>query len=395
MTNPELRPAPPHSTAPTRNGWPGASLPFGYNYVQALTRGPACAHPSSRAPQPYINKNATDKQMILLQRVMVVVYAIISGVIAIILLKLEVSLGWVYLFMGIVIGSAVFPVACALTWRKCSAMAAIVASLTTTPLAIMTWLITAAKLNDGELNLDTTGQDYPMLAGNLVALFWSAIVCVIMSYIWPQNYDWNELKAIPMQCEEGVGSTKALPEDEDSEEMMDKVIAWTWKTGGALTFILLIGWPVLTLPAKVFSEGYFTWWIILSVSEEPRQASSYYRGMGTCPIPKPVPLPALEAGRYLMCARLACACLGASHPCAAPPPTTQLRPPPTTSFPLLLGAQMVWGILASLTCIVLPVVESFDAVMAFFGKMRKPKESSETETKEMHQELPPVPATSS
>ena len=37
-----------------------------------------------------------------------------------------------------------------------------------------------------QLNLDTTGQDYPMLAGNLVALFWSAIVCTVLSYIWPQ-----------------------------------------------------------------------------------------------------------------------------------------------------------------------------------------------------------------
>ncbi len=60
--------------------------------------------------KPYINKNATSKQMVTLTRVMVIVYAIISGVVAVILLKLEVSLGWVYLFMGIVIGSAVFPV---------------------------------------------------------------------------------------------------------------------------------------------------------------------------------------------------------------------------------------------------------------------------------------------
>ncbi len=30
------------------------------------------------------------------------------------------------------------------------------------PLAIMTWLVTAALLNDGVLDLNTTGQDYPM-----------------------------------------------------------------------------------------------------------------------------------------------------------------------------------------------------------------------------------------
>ncbi len=84
------------------------------------------------------------------------------------------------------IGSAVFPIAASLTWAKCSAKAACISAVVTTPLAIMTWLITAARLNGGVLNLDTTGQDYPMLAGNLVALFFSMILCIILSYIWPQ-----------------------------------------------------------------------------------------------------------------------------------------------------------------------------------------------------------------
>ena len=35
-------------------------------------------------------------------------------------------------------------------------------------------------------HLLSPAQDYPMLAGNLVALFWSAIVTTVLSYIWPQ-----------------------------------------------------------------------------------------------------------------------------------------------------------------------------------------------------------------
>ncbi len=60
--------------------------------------------------KPYINRNADGRTMVRLQRGVVVGYALVSGLVAVILLKLEVSLGWVYLFMGIVIGSAVFPV---------------------------------------------------------------------------------------------------------------------------------------------------------------------------------------------------------------------------------------------------------------------------------------------
>lgn len=47
------------------------------------------------------------------------------GIIAIILYEIGLNLGWVYLFMGIIIGSAVFPVYCSLTWKKTSAIAAI------------------------------------------------------------------------------------------------------------------------------------------------------------------------------------------------------------------------------------------------------------------------------
>lgn len=212
----------------------------------------------------YINKNATGKQLVFLQRIMVVVYAVISGVIAVILLKLKVSLGWVYLFMGIVIGSAVFPIAAALTWSKCSAIAACVSALVTTPLAIMTWLITAAKLNDGKVTLDTTGQDYPMLAGNLVALFFSAIICIVLTYIFPQNYDWAELRNIPMVETDPCADPNHFT-GEDSPEALDEVIRFTWKTGGALTAVLLVIWPILTLPAKVFSQGYFTFWVIVAM----------------------------------------------------------------------------------------------------------------------------------
>ena len=33
--------------------------------------------------------------------------------------------------------------------------------------------------------------------------------------------------------------------------------------GGGLSFILIILWPCLALPAQVFSLGYFTFWVVL------------------------------------------------------------------------------------------------------------------------------------
>ena len=73
-------------------------------------------------------------QIILVSRIMVCVYGCLSGVLAIILLQLGLNLGWVYLAMGIIIGSAVFPIAASITWKKCSAFAAITSALVTLPL---------------------------------------------------------------------------------------------------------------------------------------------------------------------------------------------------------------------------------------------------------------------
>lgn len=45
----------------------------------------------------YINKKATGKQIILVSRVMIMVYGILSGVLAIVLKEIGLNLGWVYL----------------------------------------------------------------------------------------------------------------------------------------------------------------------------------------------------------------------------------------------------------------------------------------------------------
>jgi hypothetical protein len=53
---------------------------------------PACPRPS---PSPYINPKANGRQIILVARIVVIAYGLLSGVLAIALLKIGLSLGWV------------------------------------------------------------------------------------------------------------------------------------------------------------------------------------------------------------------------------------------------------------------------------------------------------------
>lgn len=63
--------------------------------------------------------------------------------------KIGLSLGWVYLFMGVVVGSAVPPIAFCITWRKISAAGAIVGAVGGLVGAIITWICVAKVRGQG------------------------------------------------------------------------------------------------------------------------------------------------------------------------------------------------------------------------------------------------------
>ena len=52
---------------------------------------------------------------------------------------------------------------------------------------------------------------------------------------------------------------------QDNDDGLNKAVKWTWITGGVLTLVLVVVWPLLALPAGVFSLGYFTMWVIISL----------------------------------------------------------------------------------------------------------------------------------
>ncbi|GBF99241.1 urea-proton symporter-like [Raphidocelis subcapitata] len=211
--------------------------------------------------KPYINPKANGRQMIFVSRAVVIAYGILSGVFAILLLKIGLSLGWVYLFMGVCVGSAVVPIAFSITWAKCSGKAAVTGAIGGLIGAVIAWMCTAKGLS-GKITIDTLGSDYAMLAGNLVAICLSGIICVVMSYMSPQNYNWAEMRDIPLVEDDPAAFAS---DGEDSPEALTRALRWTWLTGGALTLVLVVLWPLLSLPAGVFNKGYFTMWIIIAL----------------------------------------------------------------------------------------------------------------------------------
>ena len=54
------------------------------------------------------------------------------------------------------------------------------------------------------------GDDMPMLVGNLVAILASGLVCIVVSLIKPDNYDWKTTREITMVDDAETGTPCAL-----------------------------------------------------------------------------------------------------------------------------------------------------------------------------------------
>ncbi|KZV31726.1 hypothetical protein F511_00530 [Dorcoceras hygrometricum] len=209
----------------------------------------------------YINPNANGKQILRVSRSIVLAFGCFMGILAVILNKAGVSLGWMYLAMGVFIGSAVIPIAFMLLWRKANAFGAILGTLTGCLLGIITWL-TVTKVEYGRVNLDTTGRNAPMLAGNLVSILVGGAVHAVSSFIWPQDYDWESTKQITVVEKE----KSELSIEEFKEEKLIRAKRWIVKWGVGFTLVIVVLWPILTLPAGQFNKGYFRFWAVIAIA---------------------------------------------------------------------------------------------------------------------------------
>ncbi|XP_042503528.1 urea-proton symporter DUR3-like [Macadamia integrifolia] len=209
----------------------------------------------------YINPNANGRQILNASRFVILAFGCLMGVIAVILNMAGVSLGWMYLAMGVFIGSAFIPLAYLLLWKKANSSGAIAGMVCGCIFGLTTWL-TVTKVVYGRVDLDTTGRNGPTLAGNIVSIVTSGVIHTVCSFLWPQNYDWESTKQITM-----VEKDKSdLPEEEYKEEKLVIAKAWVLKWSVCFTVVILILWPVLTIPAKSFNLGYFTFWVAIAIA---------------------------------------------------------------------------------------------------------------------------------
>merc|ERR1719158_926231 len=209
----------------------------------------------------YINPKATGKKILCISKLVIVVFGGGMGALSVVLHRIGLNLGWVYLFMGIVIGSAVIPLWNMLMWNKANAAGAVAAAWGGQLLGLITWMV-AANAQSGEISIDTLGKNEPMLAGNVVAIGSSGLIHALFSMAKPQNYDFKTMGEIEMLENDQSGLS---PED-FTEEFLNEASRWVQKWGWGFTIVMVVIWPLLSIPAGVFTKDYFAFWVFISLA---------------------------------------------------------------------------------------------------------------------------------
>ncbi|CAI2175923.1 3035_t:CDS:2 [Funneliformis geosporum] len=215
----------------------------------------------------YIHSGALGRQVIRQSHISIIAFGIIMSFLAIILHFIGIDLGYMYLLMGIISSPAVIPVTYTITWSKQSAIAAVSAALMGVVCGITAWLVTAQSLYH-EITIKSTGENYPMLAGNLTSLITSGIIATVVSLIKPDNFDFEVTRSKLEILTDDEIVTHAVLEDPMEKDPVRLRAAYKFAVTSSvvLTIILIFIWPLpMYFSNYVFSKPFFTFWVAISM----------------------------------------------------------------------------------------------------------------------------------
>ena len=210
----------------------------------------------------YKNPNATGKQLLKVSRGVIVAFGLGMGALAVVLLGMGLSLGFVYLAMGILIGSAVIPIALTIIWNRTTRAGAVAGALIGVCLSLTTWTSVAASEADGVIDIASLGGAFPMLYGNVVAILSSGLICIVISLAQNKKFDWKDLdKHMSLVTDDmeqhEITATEVAKRDQD-EEQLKQAFKFSVRGGGLLTLIVIIFWPMpLYFSGFVFDFGFY------------------------------------------------------------------------------------------------------------------------------------------
>ncbi|KAF8417200.1 Sodium:solute symporter family-domain-containing protein [Tirmania nivea] len=228
--------------------------------------------------QTYFNPKATGKKLIMMSHLCVLVFGLAMAAFSVGLYHAGISMGYLYLLMGVIVSSAVLPAALTLLWKGQNVYAAALSPILGLACSLVGWLVTT-KVKYGIITVDTSGKNIPMLVGNVVALLSPCVFIPLLTLIFGMDsYDYASMRAIrkaddhDLAAEAHVdlslipGENPRTTEEEEQRRLARAAfIART--TTVIMTLILLVLWPFPMFGSRyVFSEKFFTGWVSVGIA---------------------------------------------------------------------------------------------------------------------------------
>ncbi|MCJ1479565.1 hypothetical protein MMC13_008251 [Lambiella insularis] len=238
--------------------------------------------------QTYFDPDASGKRLIYMAHSCVITYAVLHAGFSTGLYYIGISIGYLYLMMGVIISSAVLPATLTLMWSKQNAIAATASPVLGLVSSLTAWLITAQK-EFGNLSVASTGSNNPMLAGNVTALLSPLLYIPILTYAFgPQNYDYKSMAMIRLADDTPIARSasvdlEAIPDghviasnptimglnpEESAKEtaMLSRASIIAKSLTAIMTIALLVLWPMpMYGSGYVFSKQFFTGWVSMGI----------------------------------------------------------------------------------------------------------------------------------
>ncbi|KAF4120417.1 urea-proton symporter [Geosmithia morbida] len=228
--------------------------------------------------QTYINPAASGRRLIMISHSAVVVYGLVMAAFSVGLHYAGISMGWLYLWMGVMISGAVIPATLTLLWKKQNWIAAACSPVLALCCSLTAWTVTCARKFDNVLSVDNLGTNDPMLAGNITALLSPLIFVPFFTFAFgADSYDWSSMAAIKQaddadgsdlvfDSESGAATPGVIAVLEEDNAKLNKAsnVAKVMTVGMSLAFLVL--WPMPMYGSSyVFSKPFFTGWVVVGI----------------------------------------------------------------------------------------------------------------------------------
>ena len=210
----------------------------------------------------YLKPSATGRQLMRVSRFAILLFGVGMGLLASLLFQLGVSLQYVYLLMGVLIGPAVAPISLSILWDRTSRHAAVLAAVAGLAFGVAAWL-GSAHAEAGEISIASTGSSMPLLAGNVVSILVSLLVTVVGSVVFPERFDFRDLRQRILLVDDRV---RSMLRRDDNDRMLARASVMARRIGVGVSIFLVVVWPAsLYLTEYVFTAESFAAWVGLAV----------------------------------------------------------------------------------------------------------------------------------